>query len=93
MKEAKRNKIIAALVVNAVLFVFILIAVVIAQIACIWSGTNTKADLQAEYNLLVEKRDNAIEIEERLEADEELEQWLLKYVNENGKLPDWVVSE
>lgn len=96
MKEEKRNKIIAAVAVNAVLLVFILVAVIIAQIVQISVLNRRKQDLITEYNILLEKKDNAQTIEEQLEVDEGFQNWLLKYLKEHsedplGILPDGVI--
>ena len=48
MREEKRNRIIAAIVVNAILFVFILLGVVIAQWVTIGVLGNRKKVLKAQ---------------------------------------------
>ena len=55
MSEEKRNKIIAAVTVNAVLLVVIIIAVIIAQIVHISVLNNRKTQLTNQYNQLVEQ--------------------------------------
>lgn len=97
MKEEKRNKITAAITVNAVLFVFILVAILIAQIVQISVLNRRKQDLLSRYNILVEKRDEAETLEEKLEAEEEYADWFFQYVDVWGKddpldiIPDGVI--
>lgn len=97
MKEEKHNKIVAAITVNAVLFVFILVAIIIAQIVQISVLSRRKQDLQAAYAVLLVEKENAQTIEEKLDVDEKFKKWLLEYIDAYGDedplnvLPDGVI--
>ncbi|MGN0805456.1 MAG: hypothetical protein ACI4MC_00335, partial [Candidatus Coproplasma sp.] len=84
MKEEKRNRITAAITVNAVLLVFILVAVIIAQIVQISILSRRKQDLQVAYAELLVEKDKAESVEEQLEVDEKFKNWLLEYINVYG---------
>ncbi|MGN1104488.1 MAG: hypothetical protein ACI4QI_06375 [Candidatus Coproplasma sp.] len=96
MKEEKHNRIVAAITVNAVLFVFILVAIVIAQIVQISILSRRKQELQTTYAYLQVEKENAETLEEKLEVDEKFKNWLLEYINVYGDedplnvLPDGV---
>ncbi len=60
MSEEKRNKIVAAVTVNAVLLVFIIIAVLIAQIVHISVLKRRKNQLLAELASYSETLDNSV---------------------------------
>ena len=70
MGEEKRNKVIAAATINAILLVVILIAVIIAQVVEISIKRNYKNTLLQEYNQLVAEYDLGKATLDRLEADE-----------------------
>ncbi|MDE7087225.1 MAG: hypothetical protein K2O67_03430, partial [Clostridia bacterium] len=76
MSEEKRNKIIAAVTVNAVLLVVIIIAVIIAQIVHISVLNNRKRELTNQYNQLVEQLKTTEDTLERMKLDEEY-YWLI----------------
>lgn len=78
MGEEKRNKIIAAATINAILLVFILVAVIIAQIVEISIKTNRKNALLAEYNQLVAQYDESKATLDRLEDDEHYRQLVIE---------------
>lgn len=67
MREEKRNRIIAAIVVNAVLFVFIIVGVLIAQIVEISVLNHRKKMLDAELQALYEEYDNQSDLLEDFE--------------------------
>lgn len=71
MGEEKRNKITAALTINAVLLVFIIIAVLIAQVVQISVLRRRKAELIRQYNELVLQLEEDQDALDRLETDEE----------------------
>ena len=97
MKEEKHNRIVAAITVNAVLLVFILVAIVIAQIVQISVLSRRKQELQTTYSALQIEKENAETLEEKLEVDEKFKNWLLEYINVYGDedplnvLPDGVI--
>lgn len=66
MGEEKRNKIVAAVTVNAILLVFILLAVLIAQIVQISVLKRRKNALVAELQTLVIQLDDVTQLEENL---------------------------
>ncbi|MDE7075704.1 MAG: hypothetical protein K2O62_00085 [Clostridia bacterium] len=70
MGEEKRNKVIAAVVVNAVLLVFIIVAVLIAQIVQISVLKRRKAELLDEYYSLVQQLEESQDMLDRLETDQ-----------------------
>ena len=96
MKEEKHNRVVAAITVNAVLFVFILVAIIIAQIVQISVLSRRKQELQTTYAALQVEKENAETLEEKLELDEKFKKWLLEYINVYGDedplnvLPDGV---
>ncbi len=79
MDEEKRNKIVAAVTVNAVLLVFIIIAVLIAQVVQISVLKRRRNQLKAELQELVTKYNSADDILEDLEACGELYQNIIKW--------------
>ncbi len=97
MKDEKRGKIAVAITVNMVLLVFILVAIIIAQIVQISVLSRRKQELQETYAVLVEEKENAQTMEERLDVDEKFKKWLLEYIDVYGDedplnvLPDGVV--
>ena len=66
MGEEKRNKIVAAITVNAILLIFIILAVLIAQIVQISVLKRRKNVLVAELQTLVRQLDDVTELEENL---------------------------
>ncbi len=67
MSEEKRNKIVAAVTVNAILLVFILLAVLIAQIVQISVLKRRKNVLVAELQTLVQEYENKEQLQKDLE--------------------------
>lgn len=78
MGEEKRNKVIAAATINAILLVFILIAVIIAQVVEISVKRNRKNALLQEYNQLVQQYDESKAALDRLEDDEHYRQLVIE---------------
>lgn len=76
MGEEKRNKITAAITVNAVLLVVIILAVIIAQIVQISVLNNRKNELLTQYNALVQQLETTQDTLEKARLDEEY-RWLL----------------
>lgn len=70
MGEEKRNKIVAAVVINAVLFVFIIAAVLIAQIVQISILKRRKTALLEELTRLEQILEEDQNTLDRLETDE-----------------------
>ena len=70
MGEEKRNKVVAAVVVNAVLLVFIIVAVLIAQIVQISVLKRRKAALLDEYYRLEQQLEESQDMLYRLETEE-----------------------
>ncbi len=97
MNEEKRNKITVAITVNAVLLVFILIAVIIAQIVQICILNRRKQQLQETYIMLQAELDADEELYDRLNTDEKFYEWFLEYVDVYGNddpldvIPDGVI--
>ena len=73
MDEEKRNKIIAAITVNAILLVFILLAVVISQIVTIAVLRRRKAALISQYNTLVRELEDVEDVIEKNEKDSQIQ--------------------
>ncbi len=71
MSEEKRNRIIAAVTVNAVVLIFIIVAVIIYQIVTISVLNNRKRELYEEKARIERQYDDATDILERLQNDEE----------------------
>lgn len=58
MTEEKRNRIISAVTVNAVILIFILVAVAIYQIVDITVISRRRKDLQKQYDAYVRETEN-----------------------------------
>ena len=71
MEEEKRNKIVAAVTINAIILIFIIVAVIIYQIVTISVLNKRKRELWAEYYRLEQKLADAEDILDRLKYDEE----------------------
>ncbi|MGN0823696.1 MAG: hypothetical protein ACI4MB_01355 [Candidatus Coproplasma sp.] len=84
MKDEKRNKIAVAITVNMVLLVFILVAIIIAQIVQISVLSRRKQELQETYAILQVEKEKAETTEELLEVDEKYTKWLLEYIKVYG---------
>lgn len=97
MKEEKHNRVVAAITVNAVLLVFILVAIIIAQIVQISVLNRRKEELQTTYAALQVEKESAQTIEQKLDVDEKFKNWLVEYINVYGDedplnvLPDGVI--
>lgn len=78
MGEEKRNKIVAATVVNAVLLVFIIAAVLIAQIVQISVLKRRKAALLEEYYRLERELEESQSTLDRLETDEKYREIIIQ---------------
>lgn len=97
MKEEKHNRVVAAITVNAVLLVFILVAIIIAQIVQISVLNRRKEELQTTYAALLVEKESAQTIEQKLDVDEKFKNWLVEYINVYGDedplnvLPDGVI--
>lgn len=98
MKDEKRNKIAVAITVNMVLLVYILVAIVIAQIVQISVLSRRKQELQETYYILQVEKEKAESVDEMLAVDKKYEKWLLEYIdvwgNEDplGVLPNGVTT-
>ena len=78
MGEEKRNKVVAAITINAILLIFIIIAVLIAQIVQISVLRRRKNDLINECNTLVNERDKLEDFIDKYEKDEAIRQLILE---------------
>lgn len=82
MNEEKRNRLIAAIVVNAVIFVFIIVSVIIYQIVQICVLSARKKELMEQYSALAAELEEDNSFLSRLETDEEFREIII----ELGKL-------
>ncbi len=78
MGEEKRNKVVAAITINAILLIFIIIAVLIAQIVQISVLRRRKNALINECNTLVNERDKLEDFIDKYEKDEAIRQLILE---------------
>lgn len=78
MGEEKRNRITAAITINAVLLVFIIVAVLIAQIVQISVLTRRKNALLEEYYRIERQLNESEDILEKLQLDEEYRDVVIK---------------
>lgn len=78
MGEEKRNKVVAAITINAILLIFIILAVLIAQIVQIGVLSRRKNALKNEYNTLVNERENLEDFIDKYEKDEAIRQLILE---------------
>lgn len=74
MEEEKRNKIVAAVTINAIILIFIIVAVIIYQIVTISVLNRRKRELWAEYYRLEELLEYEQDILQRLEYDIEFQE-------------------
>ena len=79
MGEEKRNKIVAAITVNAILLIFIILAVLIAQVVQISVLKRRRNQLKAELAALVAQYESAEDILDDLEACGEIYQNIMKW--------------
>ena len=82
MNEEKRNRLIAAIVVNAVILVFIIVSVIIYQIVQICVLSARKKELMEQYSALAAELEEDNSFLSRLETDEEFREIII----ELGKL-------
>lgn len=87
MSEEKRNKIAVAITVNAILLVFIIAVIVIAQIVQISVLSKRKNQLYAEYYELLVIYDEVEDLSERMKYDERLQTIALEIYKNTGKFP------
>ena len=78
MGEEKRNRITAAITVNAILLVFIILAVLIAQIVQISVLSRRKKELLDEYYSLVQQLEEKQDVVERMRLDEQYRDVIIK---------------
>lgn len=79
MGEEKRNKIVAAITVNAILLIFIILAVLIAQVVQISVLKRRRDQLKAELKEYVAKYNSAEDMLEELEARGEIYQRIMEW--------------
>jgi Tfp pilus assembly protein PilN len=72
MNDTKRNRIIAAVTVNAVLLVVIIVAVLIYQIVEISILSSRKKELQEEYTRLSQQLEESEDFLEREDLEDQL---------------------
>ena len=82
MDEEKRNKIIAAITVNAIILIFIIVAVLIYQIVTISVLNARRKALYEEVYIVTQKYEYEEDILDRLQNDDEF----LRIITELGKL-------
>jgi len=86
-----------AITVNAVLLVFILVAIIIAQIVQIAILNNRKRQLQETYLILKEELNEDEDLIDRLNTDDKFNKWFMEYVDVYGDddplgvIPDGVI--
>lgn len=80
MKDEKRNRIVVAITVNAVILVFILFAVVISQIVQINVLQRRKQELLARGEQLRAELAEDEELYDKIQTDEEYYKWYLEYI-------------
>lgn len=97
MKEEKHNRVVAAITVNAVLLVFILVAIIIAQIVQISVLNRRKQDLINSSYAKEEDLKNSKDLMDKIENDKEFYEWFMQYVDVYGEddpldiIPDGVI--
>lgn len=82
MNEEKRNRIMAAIAVNAVILIFIIVSVIIYQIVQICVLSARKKELMEQYNALAVQLEEDSDFLTRLETDEDFREIII----ELGKL-------
>ena len=82
MGEEKRSKIMAAVRINAIILILIIVAVLIYQVVTISSAISRKKELYEELKRIERKYEGAQDILERLRNDDEY----LKILEELAKL-------
>ena len=87
MSEEKRNRIKVAVTINAVLLVFILFAVVIAQIVTMGIMKNREEQIRQEYEEIQQQYDESKDLLEKLEQDEQLRKSMAEQMVMNGYRP------
>lgn len=71
MGEEKRNRIIAAITVNAIILIFIIVAVIIYQLVTISVLNARKKELYEEKARIERRYEDGLDILDRLQNDEE----------------------
>lgn len=79
MGEEKRNKIVAAITVNAVLLIFIILAVIIAQVIQISVLKRRRDRLKAEIVYYTQQYDKAEDMLDKLEVGGELYELIIEW--------------
>lgn len=87
MGEEKRNKIAVAITVNAILLIFIIAVIIIAQIVQISVLSKRKNQLYTEYYELLAVYDEVEDLSERMKYDERLQEIALEIYKNTGKFP------
>ena len=87
MSEEKRNKIKVAVTINAVLLVFILFAVIIAQIVTMGVMKNRREQIRQEYEEIQEQIDESQDLLDRLQQDEQFRKSMAEQMIANGYKP------
>ncbi len=87
MSEEKRNKIAVAITVNAILLIFIIGVIVIAQIVQISVLSKRKNQLYTEYYELLATYEEVEDLSKRMEYDEKLQTIALEIYKNTGKFP------
>jgi cell division protein FtsI/penicillin-binding protein 2 len=72
VNEQKRNRIVAAFTVNAVLLIVIIFAVIIYQIVEISILSTRKKELTEEYNRLSQQYEQSVDDLEKLNLEDQL---------------------
>lgn len=79
MGEEKRNKIVAAITVNAILLIFIILAVLIAQVVQISVLKRRRNELKSELQAYVAKYESAEDMLDELEACGDIYQKIIEW--------------
>ncbi len=87
MSEEKRNKISVAITINAVLLVFILLAVVIAQVVKIGVLKPRRDQLYKELEQYEQELEDAEDVLDRLQTDEEFYDTVIKFAQMGMPVP------
>ena len=83
MDEEKRNKVKVAIVINAIILIFILVAVLIAQFVVIGVTKRRLTELEKELKTLVGQVETREEFIEKYEADERIRQLIMMLAQSN----------
>ncbi|MGN0804344.1 MAG: hypothetical protein ACI4MS_03065 [Candidatus Coproplasma sp.] len=85
MKDEKRTRIIVAIIVATVIFVFILFTVVIAQVVEINVLKRRKQELLERGEQLRAELAEDEDLYDKIQTDEEYYRWYLEYIEVFGK--------